>query len=269
MTVILVLRIFFADCSWYDGVERWTVVVMLIVSLIYGIRKSRPIRTVCCRETTTDLRIEVTIGDIFEKQGVLIVGTNTTFDTRIDDGTISPESIQGQYTLRYFAAGVQDLDRQLNEALQGVSIVDERTREEKPFGKRSVYPIGTVVPIHAGQRKAYFYAMAHFNAKKRAQVNTKELLGALPRLWSGIRDHAGMEDLLCPLVGARHGRVPAKRLDLLMAIVRSFIAANRDAKVADNLTVVISREDQEQGQIDMEDVGRWLEYECSTKLIVT
>ena len=269
LTVILVLRIFFADCSWYDGVERWTVALMLIVSLIYGIRKSRPIRTVCCRETTTDLCIEITIGDIFEKQGVLIVGTNTTFDTRMDDGTISPESIQGQYTLRYFAAGVQDLDRQLNDALQGVSIVDERTREEKPFGKRSVYPIGTVVPIHAGQRKAYFYAMAHFNAKKRAQVDTKELLGALPRLWSGIRDHAGMEGLLCPLVGARHGRVPAKRLDLLMAIVRSFIAANRDAKVADNLTVVVSREDQEQGQIDMEDVGRWLEYECSTKLIVT
>ena len=266
---ILVLRVFLGDLLWYDGVERLIVATMLIVSFIYGVRKSRPVRAVSCREATTDLRIDIKIGDIFEEEGVLIVGTNTTFDTRTDDGTISPKSIQGQYTTRFFTAGVQDLDRQINETLQTIDVVEERTTKEKPFGKRKVYPLGTVVPIHAGERKAYFYAMAHFNATKRAQVRTTEFLDALPRLWNGIREHAGVEDLLCPLLGTRHGRVPAKRLELLGEIVRSFLAANREAKVADNLTVIITPEDQTQWQIDMEDIGRWLEYECSRKFIVT
>ena len=200
---------------------------------------------------------------------MLIVGTNTTFDTSMDDGTISPTSIQGQYSTRFFPAGVQDLDRQLGETLQAVDVVGNRTMEEKPFGNRKVYSIGTVVPIHAGERKAYFYAMAHFNATKRAQVGTTEFLDALPLLWNGIRDHAGMEDLVCPLLGAKHGRVSAKRLELLGEIIRSFIAANRDAKVTDNLTIVITPEDQVQGQIDMENVGRWLEYECATTFTMT
>ena len=261
---ILVLRVFLDDYPWYEGVQRWIVAAMVIVSLIYGARKSRPIRAVSCREMTTDLRIEIKIGDIFEERGVLIVGTNTTFDTRMDDGTISPRSIQGQYTTQCFPAGIQDLDRQLDEALQALTPVETRTAVEKPFGKRSVYPLGTVVPIHSGQRKAYFYAMAHLSATRRAHVRMTEFSDALPRLWIGIRDQAGVDDLLCPLLAAKYGRVPAKRFELLRIIVRSFIAANRDDKVADNLTVVITPEDMEQGQIDMEYVRQWLEYECST-----
>ena len=116
MLVILILNVFLADYPWYDILERCIVAVMLIVAAVYGVRKSRPVLSVNCRVKRTDLRVEITIGDIFEEKGVLIVGTNSTFDTRMDDGTISPTSIQGQYTTRYFAAGVRDLDRQL-EAL--------------------------------------------------------------------------------------------------------------------------------------------------------
>ena len=78
-----------------------------------------------------------------------------------------------------------------------------------------------------------------------------------------------MENLLCPLLGAKHGRVPAKRVELIVEIVRSFIAASRDGKLADNLTIVICPVDQKQGQIDIEEVGRWLEYECSTRFSIS
>ena len=266
---VLILNVFLADYPWYDRLERCIVAVMLIVAAIYGVQKSRPVRSVSCRVKRTDLRVEITIGDIFAANGVPIVGTNTTFDTRMDDGTISPTSIQGQYTSRYFAAGVRDLDRQLDDALAKVEVVECRTKDQKPFGKRKVYPLGTVVPVHAGERKAYFYAMAHFNATKAAQVGTTAFLDALPGLWNGIRDHGGMENLLCPLLGAKHGRVPAKRVELIGEIVRSFIAASRDAKLSDNLTIVILPEDQKQGQIDMEKIGRWLEYECSARFSMT
>lgn len=266
---LLILRVFLADYSWHGVFERWIATIMLLVSAIYGFLKSRPVRFVTSREPKSELRVKVKIGDVFQESGVLIVGTNTTFDTNMNDETISSTSIQGKYTDRFFPARVHHLDRQLDAALEAVPVIASRTAEEKPYGKRNVYPMGTVVSIHAGKQKAYFCAMAHFNATKRAQVSDTEFLEALPLLWNGIRDQPGMEDLVCPLLGAKHARLSATRLQLLGELVRSLIAANRIEKITDNFTIVITREDQVEGQIDMEAIGRWLEHECASTFTMT
>ena len=266
--VVLILNVFLGHYLWFDGVERWIVTAILIVAGIYGFQKSRPVRAVQGELRGTDIQIGIKIGDIFEEDGALIVGTNTTFDTSMDDGTISATSVQGQYTTKYFPSRIKELDQLLDHALDSVDILECRTKEEKPYGKRKVYPLGTVVPVHAGERKAYFYAMAHFNAAQRVQIETRAFLDALPRLWNGIRYQSGMDDLLCPLLGAGYGGVNAKRIELIGEIVRSFIAACREGRLADNLTIVVRPEDVEQGTIDVEEVGRLLEHECSPRFRV-
>ncbi len=266
--VVLILNVFLGDYSWFDGVERGIVTTILVVAAIYGYQKSRPVRAVQGTLRGTDIQVRIKIGDIFDEEGALIVSTNTTFDTTMDDGTISPQSVQGQYTSKYYSSRIKELDRLLDHALGSVNVVECRTEEEKPYGKRKVYPLGTVVPIHAGEQKAYFFAMAHFNATRRVQIDTKEFLDALPRLWNGIRYQSGMEDLLCPLLGAGYGGVSAKRIELIGEIVRSFIAACREGKLADNLTIVVRPEDVKQGAIDVEEVGRLLEHECSPRFRV-
>lgn len=266
--VVLILNVFLGDYLWFDDAERWIVTAILIVAGIYGFQKSRPVRAVRGTLRGTDIQIRVKIGDIFAEEGAIIVSTNTTFDTSMDDGTISPESVQGQYTIKYFSSRIKELDRLLEHALGSVDVLEYRTGEEKPYGKRKVYPLGTVVPVHAGERKAYFYAMAHLNRARRAQIDTREFLDALPRLWNGIRYQSGIDDLLCPLLGAGFGGVNAKRIELLGEIVRSFIAASQEGKLADNLTIVVRPEDVRQGTIDVEEVGRLLEQECSPRFRV-
>ncbi|MDE2716971.1 MAG: DUF6430 domain-containing protein [Chloroflexota bacterium] len=263
--VVLVLNVFFGEYLWFDGVERGIVTVILIGAVIYGFQRSRPVLAVRSTLRGTDIQVRIKIGDIFEEEGALIVGTNTTFDTSMDDGTISPESVQGQFTNKYFSSRVKELDHLLDHALGAVNVLERRTDEEKPYGKRKVYRLGTVVPIHAGERKAYFFAMARFNAAQRVEVDRREFLDALPRLWNGIRYQSGMDDLLCPLLGAGYGGVNAKRVELIGEIVRSFIAACREGRLADNLTIVIRPEDVKQGTIEVDEVGRLLEHECSPR----
>ena len=266
--VVLILNVFLGDYLWFDGVERGIVTIILIVGTIYGFQKSRPVLAVQGTLRGTDIQIRIKIGDIFEEEGALIISTNTTFDTSMDDGTISPQSVQGQYTSKYFVARIKELDRLLDHALSSVNVLECRTEDEKAYGKRKVYPLGTVVPVYAGEQKAYFFAMAHFNAARRVQIDTKEFLDALPCLWNGIRYQSGIEDLLCPLLGAGYGGVNARRIELIGEIVRSFIAACREGKLADNLTIVVRPEDVKQGTIDVEEVGRLLEHECSPRFRV-
>ena len=247
------------------SLNQWALWVMLIPSLGYGIWKSWPVSIVRHQIRDSDVHISIRIGNIFEQEGALIIGTNSTFDTTLDDGVISPDSIQGQFTRKYFAGNVAQLDRQLDEGLSSIEALAHRNTREKPFGKRTVYPMGTVVPVHAGNRKAYFYAMAHLNAHKSAHVEPEEFLDALPRLWQGIRDRGDMEDnLLCPLLGAKHGRLKTRRVALIAEIVRSFVVASRNGPLVDNITIVVSRRDVKQGQIDLGKMERVLEWECST-----
>ena len=255
---------FFSEQLWYEVVDEWSPWAMPISSLAYGIWKSWPASVVRRQIDGTDIHIAIRIGDIFSQEGALIVGTNTTFDTTMHDGVISPESIQGQFTSKYFETRISQLDKQLDDVLDSNQILEDLTPEKKGYGKRKVYPLGTVVPVNASNnRKAYFFAMAHLNAHRTAQVEPQAFLDALPHLWNGIRDRGGMEDLLCPLLGARHGRLKAKRVALIGEVVRSFIVANRDGKLADNMTIVVTPDDMKQGGVDLKEMENLLEWECS------
>ena len=261
---IEIVEFFFSRQPWYGIVEQMYPWMMLVLPPGYGIWKAWPTKTVRARVRGTDVQVEIRIGDIFthKHEGAVIIGSNTTFDTAMHDGTISRRSIQGQFTKRFFETRVEELDQKLSAILDTIETAQHLPKDEKPYGKRKAYRVGTVVPVEAGAQKAYFFAMGRLNANRAAQVDPEQFLDALPHLWNGIRDRGGMEDLLCPLLGGQFARLNRTRVTLLGEIVRSFIVASRDGKLCDNLIVVVSPQDATQGQIDMDVVARLLECEC-------
>ncbi|WP_274940991.1 macro domain-containing protein [Chordicoccus furentiruminis] len=52
-----------------------------------------------------DVTISLQICDALKGKDAVIIPTNTTFDTKMDDEFISEGSIQGQYQLKYFKKG--------------------------------------------------------------------------------------------------------------------------------------------------------------------
>ena len=152
---------FFSNPSWTEFLKSiWW--LFCICGIFIGIARAWPKRFVSSRIKGTDIVIEVRIGDILRGKDALIVGSNTTFDTNILDDTISVNSVQGQFTRRYFYS-VADLDSRLSESLRNVPVLGIRSRVDKPYGKIEEYEIGTVAPISVPERKAYFVAVAKMN----------------------------------------------------------------------------------------------------------
>ncbi|OFW58228.1 MAG: hypothetical protein A2133_09800 [Actinobacteria bacterium RBG_16_64_13] len=229
---------------------------------VFGLSRAWPRTQASAKVSGTDVGVTIRVGDIFTQPGSLIVGANTTFDTSIEDGTISDKSIQGQLVTRKLCNSVEHLDREIESALRGEQS-EERSPADKPYGKRRSYPIGTVARVQCnGGRHAYLVAIAILNTNRVAQGSREGLLDALPRLWEHIRTRGSLEPLVAPVLASGSARVQMPRAGLLREIVRSFVAANRAGKFCDELTIMLSPGDFLKGLYDLKELARFLAYEC-------
>lgn len=251
---------FFSDPAWTAFVRSiWW--LFCICGLLIAIRRAWPKRSVEARIKDTDVMVEIRIGNILKQDGAIIVGSNTTFDTSLEDGTISKSSVQGQFTEQHFD-NVRELDQKLDQALKPVSSTATRTTDDKPYGKVKEYELGTVAPIEFGGRKAYFVAIARLNSERVASSDANAFQDALPKIWNGLRSRGGMEKLVCPVLGSGYSRLKLTRKELVQAIIRSFVVASQEGKLTEKLSIVVRPEDLRQGQLSLEDLHRFLECEC-------
>lgn len=259
--IVEVVDYFFSDLGWSSSIKSGWWLFCLTGLSVGGVR-AWPKRSVQAHIEGTDVRVEVRIGDIFKLGGAIVVGSNTTFDTAMDDSTISIRSVQGQFSRRYFFTKITDLDQKLKNTLISLSPKSRLSREEKPYGNQNEYKLGTVAPIEVSGRKAYFVAIARLNSERVASTETNSFLDALPLMWNGIRQRGGMEPLLCPVLGSGFARLSLTRKELIQAIIRSFVVATQEGKLSEKLTIVILPDDVKQGHISLGDLRQFLEYEC-------
>lgn len=235
------------------------------VGLLGGAYSAAPKLTHRCKIDGHDTSIEIHIGDLLESESPMVIPTNTTFDTSIADGTISKDSIQGQFTERF--ASTTQLDNLIQEQLRRLEEAGECNplnllEHNKPYGKRKQYPVGTTVEVVIGQRKAYLVAVATFNRDRTARASISEVLEALPCLWRYLSEKGDYGTLWIPIVGAGLARVPATSQVLAQEIIRSFVAANRYDRFCEKLRIVIRTKDYEEDKINLPELHAFLAHEC-------
>src|SRR3569832_1012329 len=125
---------------------------------------------------------------------------------------ISADSVQGKFTSRYYRNQHQHLDADIAASLQGLAF---ETREDKPFGKQQLFPVGTVAmvrPTERGKyRRAYLVAIAELNNQGRAHGTMEDLRSAMGALWSYISDRGDIEPLRVPILGTGFSRLTEQR----------------------------------------------------------
>ena len=251
---------FFNGSSWVDWLRsNWW--VFFTAGLFIGV--GRTLRPIGARISNTDMRVQIRIGNIFSKRfpGAVVVGSNATFDTSIEHGEISKRSVQGQFTARYFGSTVSDLDLGIDAALKGTRPSQEHTNATKPFGKMAEYRLGTVAKVIGGDRTGYLVAISRLNANKVAESDVNEYQDALSMMWEEIRSRGTQEDILCPVLGTGLSRLPLSRMDAIRIIVRSFVAAASEGKLAGALTVVVQPQDVK--DLDLRELREFLNCECT------
>lgn len=258
--MVEVAAFFFSDQPWANTIKSYWC-VFLIAGFVIGLYRAWPRLYANSRISETDIEVEVRVGNLFSSNGALIIGSNSTFDTAIEDKTISAESIQGQFTSRY-CRSITELDQKLEIALKSGNSICVLQKVDKAYGKTDEYELGTVAPIEINGKKAYFVAIAKLNEHRVAYTDRNDFLDSLPKMWACIRDRGGFEPLCCPILGSGFSRLNLTREELLQEIIKSFVAASVEAKFSEKLTLFIHSKDFCRGHLDLNRIERFLNHQC-------
>ncbi|ACU75425.1 transcriptional regulator, SARP family [Catenulispora acidiphila DSM 44928] len=205
-------------------------------------------------------RLSVVRGDLFEQKAAnLVVGFCDTFDTSTErNELISAESVQGQLLHRLYGGDVKTLDRELRRGLRGVVPVVRESPRDKPKGKRTRYPVGTVVALPHEDRWIFGVAYTRQRNDLVGESSREELRLSLEQLWVAIGRRGQLKPVAIPLVGSRLSRVPGVTgTELLLLIVDTFVRAGWTGSVAaQELRIVLRQEDLE--TVDLPAVERYL-----------
>ncbi|MCY4552607.1 MAG: DUF6430 domain-containing protein [Candidatus Poribacteria bacterium] len=248
---------------FHSGFEEWSrgnfsmLVFIFFLGLGVGtvqfLWKCAKMLSVSHRLEGQDILIEIRVGDIFSADGAFIISTNTAFDMDMSDGPISPETLQGQFTKKYYD-DVAHLNQALAEALESEkSIVDEDNSAEKESPD-----IGTVVKVSPRQRLAYFVAIDTLNEHTGVESSLDNVRKGLGSLWQYIGTQGVLDPLVIPVLGTGYSGIPVSREQMIIEIITSFIAACTEKKFCEKLTIIISEDDYRQQDINLEELGTYL-----------
>jgi hypothetical protein len=237
----------------------WSGYVGLVaLSGIAAIIVARPRTEIIRSLPPTDVTVSIRVGDVLDQRGNIIVGSNDTFDTRFEDGIISPASVQGQMLTRSFGADHVELDRLISASLPDSGVEDN----DKTFGNRRRYPVGTVAQVIQGDVRYFLPAFATMSKGMPANVKStvEDLQVALARTWEAVNIGGQREPVHTPIIGSHLGRIGVSKTLLIQMIVLSFLAAARQGGPSE-LTVWIRPDDQV--TVDLAVLDEWLRGLCA------
>lgn len=185
-------------------------------------------------------KISIVNGDMLAETTHLVIGTNDTFDTETPT-IISKGSLQGQALQVLYGGDLKELDAQLATALAGKSTVGTIAKA----GKQIQYGIGTIATVKHASRLIFFLAYCEMDSHNTAHSTPDKVWKSLLLLWDEVSKKSNGDPVSIPVIGGGQARlssvVPAQ--DAIRLTVLSFMFASREAKVCDELRIVLRPED--------------------------
>lgn len=235
---------------------QWLPIV--VISLLWAIWANRPIHQVAHRLNGRDVIIEIRVGDLFKMKGSIVVPTNRTFDTELSPNLISPKSIQGAFTKKYYDNALH-LDHDIESALEGVDYEEECADK---IGKKRLYAVGTCIGLVAKGVSSYWLAIAKLNNHGRAQGTVEDIRTSLPILWEYISEMGDYGTVLIPVIGSGYSRIVKSREEIIREILKSFVAACAARKPCEKLAIIVSTSDYYDYAMSLEELGGYLLRLC-------
>lgn len=238
-----------------DQYSRYTFVVLLAIAVVVAVFTRRPVTKVSYRVPKRDFAYEVAIGDLLEAQVPnIVISTNTTFDTQMGNGLISPESLQGGFTSKFFAGNTVELDKQVMASLKGIAAEDH----PKGKGKKKRYPVGTVAKVTAHGQTFYLVAMSELNEQGNAHSDARMIDASLEQLWAFIAARGELGDVAIAVIGTGRGRVNLSRKKVIERIAQSFADASQDKVFANRLLIVVHPNDAAKFKLNLFEIRDYL-----------
>ena len=262
-TITQLVGFLFPNNQIITVVKTYYILIFILFPLMVTLFFRRPVLSVKETIPNRDVDIEIKIGDLFNTKGARIIGTNTTFDTNINNGTISPKSLQGQFTQQFYT----NHEHLYSDIISFLSANDCISLNGERKGNYKRYPMGTIVPINKDSNIFYFVAINDMNEYGVVcNVSFENILDILGRLWQFFRvSRISYETtIVLPLLGTGMLNIPVKREKLIREIIKSFLASISEGKnsICSHLVILISPNDYKQYNIDLLELKQYLFVKC-------
>lgn len=235
--------------------------LLMGVIIVMAFWVSRPRLSVLSNVKNYDMQIEIQVGNLFDFRGAYVIGTNSTFDVDTSTRVISPESLQGQFALRFYKNKFTELDADLERTLNGLEF-DELN--DGRAGKKKRYPLGTVAQLRKSNKIFYMVAIANLNVHGAIEDSSFDNIQySLSELWKKVESTGNIDPLVIPLLGSLRCRLKQSRNDFVKEIINSYVGACIDKKLCEKLIIVISPQDYKKHEIDLEKLKSYLNCKCT------
>lgn len=232
----------------------------LVIGTIVIIIKNLPKKEYNFLIKNKDIKVKLVIGDLLKQNASIIVPTNSTFDTKMENDFISLKSVQGQVQKKYFKNDLATLDILLSDALKNNTFIELTDRENS---KKKQYEIGTTVEINQKGKRFYFVANSNINAKGQTiNPSLANVTDALARLWQYIGEYGHVESIAIPIIGTGRMGIINSREEIIKQIIFSFVVNNNTQKIASELIICIRKEDLKNFNIDIKEIVEYLNFMC-------
>lgn len=158
--------------------------------------------------------VNISYGDIFEKDGVIVIPVNDYFDTHLGDGIIAENTVHGKFIKKYFRNNVYELDTMINNALP-ISSSEENEERKRNNLKFKKYPLGTCARIFYDNKVFLLIASTCFNKNNHAELKISEYPILIQKLYYNIEQFHENNPVYIPLIGSGLGGLNRTKMQLL------------------------------------------------------
>ena len=230
-----------------DQYANYAFFIFIVIATLISILLKRPIKSILIPLKGHDFNLEVRIADLFDVSGTAVISSNTVFEADVASGKISVNSLQGQFTAKYFTGNQNKLIEDINEEL-------------KEIDGGTPYPIGTTIPIHTHGKTFYFTAMAVLGENGNASSTVTDIKNALDGLWKYVRNSGELQELAVPVIGTGRGRIKITRKKMIALIAESFVKESINNKFTEKLIITVRPKDAENFGINLYDIKDHLNH---------
>lgn len=203
------------------------VVFCLITSLIWGLHSSKEV-TVLSKD---DIKIVVKYGDLMkiafpkkkQPERIVVIAVNCCYDTIVNDDIIHEGSVHGQFITRFADSDEkrQALDAEIEKSLTDFGYeYTELSANEKRYGKRKRYPLGSVARIKGKNGVTFFlFALTQFDVDCVAHCDKHKYFDCMLKLFEYYDKHGQGKELYLYTMGTSMSRTGLSREEALQSII--------------------------------------------------
>lgn len=126
---------------------------------------------------------------------------------------------------------------------------------QRPSGRKSKYPIGTVSSVDINEQRFLLAAFTKTDLSTlKASATVHELWDCLAGIWVAIRNYSNGRCVSLPLIGSGLSGVGLPARNLVEIIITSFLFYTKQQKIADRVTLVLS--EKLRSEIDLTSIKR-------------